>query len=435
LWLVVVLAVSLPVAVLLAAGTGSALVDQYAGTESCKPCHPEQYGHFLESSHRKYVRPATTDTVGGDFVTNNILKAGDYDNTMTTRDGQFFVRTVGPDGKYREYRCESVIGFTYKQRYSTTLPDGRRYALPVQWNVHEKKWVDYHGLAREKPGTGHFWCDPETSLGLACAGCHFTGVDLLPVKGSHIPRVVAAEQTIGCEACHGPCKQHVDQPKDPAAVLSLRTLSAQRQVDLCGQCHSRGRDPQAGTEYPFLFRPGDRLAAKYALVEPLIGKTTDAFWADGQALQHHQQYTDYIASAHYLRAGMTCTACHDPHRRAQPAMVKVAGNDLCLDCHTDFKGDDPLKNHTRHDPKKEGSACIPCHMPRIMKNETPMQTPTHTFWPPNPLKTIAWNTPNACSICHDGTHKDAKQKTPQQVLEELVKWKNAPQPVILKQAK
>jgi len=402
----------------------------YAGSEACKSqeCHPGEYAAYMGSNHQKYVQIATPETVIGDFTENNVLEAGGKKTTMVRRGDQFFIETTGPDGKLHQYRVERTIGHFYKQRYSTTLADGRRYILPVQWNKNEKRWVDYHGLAKTKPGSGKYWCDLGRNTAMTCGGCHGTGIRL---EGDP-PTLVEAEMSIGCEACHGPCAAHCKDEKNPDLIkaISLKNLSQQRQVDVCGKCHCRGKDPETKTDYPYGFLPGDRLLLRYAPVEPVIGKKTGRFWPDGRASGHHQQYIDFVKSAHYTKAGMTCTSCHENHATRPIGVRQIHDgqmpNDLCLACHENRRGDEALRKHTFHDPAREGAVCIDCHMPRLVKNEQPFQLRHHGASKPNPRKAIAWGAPDACSLCH--YHK-AKGDTPQAMLDAMANWGIPPLPI------
>ncbi|MFW6163818.1 MAG: cytochrome c3 family protein [Planctomycetota bacterium] len=409
------------------------LVSGYAGSKACssKDCHPAEYAAFVESNHRKYVQIATPQTVIGDFAENNVLEAGGKKTTMVRRGDAFFIRTTGPDGRLHEYRVQRTIGHDYKQRYSTTLADGRRYILPVQWNKNEKRWVDYHGLAKTKPGSGQYWCDLDRNTAMTCGGCHGTGVTLV----GDPPKLLEAEMSIGCEACHGPAAAHCKDEKNPDLIkaISLKSLSQQRQVDVCGKCHCRGEDPETRTDYPAGFLPGDRLSLTYAPVEPTIGKKTGRFWPDGRASGHHQQHIEFVRSPHYTKAGMTCISCHENHASHPIGVRRLKDdqqpNDLCLACHEDLQGAEALKEHTFHDPAKEGAVCIDCHMPRLVKNEQPFQLHHHGASIPNPRKALAWGAPDACSLCH---YHQEKGDTPKAMLAAMVKWGIPPQPIKVK---
>jgi len=402
---------------------------EYAGIESCKECHKKQYDVFMASQHRKYVQVVSPQSVIGDFETNNVLEVGGAKTTMIRRGDDFFVETTGPDGKLHEYKAVHTIGFYFKQRYETVLEDGRRYVLPVQWNKNEKRWVDYHGLKKEKPGSGHYWSDPQRALAVTCAGCHGTGVKLFPAPTAERPKIVESDMTVSCEACHGACGPHVADPDNKALYppISLKNLDPRRQVDVCGKCHTRGEDAEHGFGYPYDFKVGERLHLKYAFVEPTIGKDASRFWADGRSKGHHQQQIDFVTSAHYTKAGMTCISCHDP---MAGGLLKLkddqAPNDLCLSCHTDLVEAAALQKHSGHDPTKEGALCVGCHMPKIIKNEQPMQLHHHGASIPNPRKTLLWGTPNACSICHNDP---AKNDSPQRMIDAMTQW-NMPVPPV-----
>src|SRR6266568_4853187 len=46
----------------------------------------------------------------------------------------------------------------------------------------------------------------------------------------------------GCEGCHGPAGDHVDDPGDPSKIFSFKRASAQKINDRCLECHSSGKD-------------------------------------------------------------------------------------------------------------------------------------------------------------------------------------------------
>ncbi|NQT86508.1 hypothetical protein HQ560_07060, partial [bacterium] len=210
-------------------------------------------------------------------------------------------------------------------------------------------------------------------------------------------------------------------------AISLKNLPPRRQVDVCGKCHTRGEDAEHGFGYPYDFQVGDRLHLKYAFVEPVIGKETKRFWPDGRSKSHHQQQIDFVQSAHFTKAGMTCVSCHAPMAGGVLKLKEnQTPNDLCTACHTNRKGDDALKAHTRHDPTKEGAVCVDCHMPRIITNEQPMQLRFHGASIPNPRKTQLWGSPNACSMCHNDPKKN---DSPQRMIDEMVKWGIPPLPI------
>jgi tetratricopeptide (TPR) repeat protein len=76
-------------------------------------------------------------------------------------------------------------------------------------------------------------------------------------------------------------------------------------------------------------------------------------------------------------------------------------NDACMPCHEE-KVNDPVA-HTHHPAESKGSQCISCHMP--MTAFARMNRSDHSMLPPSPSATLAYQSPNACNICH--TDKEA----------------------------
>jgi predicted CXXCH cytochrome family protein len=176
-------------------------------------------------------------------------------------------------------------------------------------------------------------------------GCHTTNYD--PAKKTW------SETGATCESCHGPGSEHT--AGDENAIVKPKTLEKPRQVMICGQCHSAGKDPSGKYAFPVGFRPGDDLTKCFVDSKPT---------GPGR----NQQYSEFIQSKMYAE-GIGCTTCHDPHGRTglQYQLVKPV-NDLCLPCHkakiTDMK---------THAPTAAADAtCASCHM----------HGGVHTFIPP-----------------------------------------------------
>lgn len=54
--------------------------------------------------------------------------------------------------------------------------------------------------------------------------------------------------------------------------------------------------------------------------------------------------------------------------------------------------------HTHHPAESKGNLCISCHMP--MTEFARMRRTDHSMLPPTPAATLAYNSPNACTHCH-----------------------------------
>jgi tetratricopeptide (TPR) repeat protein len=102
-----------------------------------------------------------------------------------------------------------------------------------------------------------------------------------------------------------------------------------------------------------------------------------------------------------------CSNCHNAHSGKRLA----EGNALCMSCH------EPKYNteaHHFHKINTEGAQCISCHMPvkTYMGND---HRRDHSFRIPRPDQSIVWDTPNACTGCH-------QEKSNKWAAEAVKKW-------------
>jgi predicted CXXCH cytochrome family protein len=107
------------------------------------------------------------------------------------------------------------------------------------------------------------------------------------------------------------------------------------------------------------------------------GPALSDYWADAtHSKSHHQQYPDFVSSAHYRNEKILvgCSDCHDMHgghsfERALVADPHAPDSPLCMNCH----GND-LPSTAVHTQAMLGAAhgaatasCIDCHMNKTAK--------------------------------------------------------------------
>jgi hypothetical protein len=166
-----------------------------------------------------------------------------------------------------------------------------------------------------------------------CFGCHTTAST---TEGRFDPAVLMPGVT--CEACHGPCRQHVaaaeqghfDQAR--AAVFNPGKLDPVDSVDFCGACHATFWDVKLAGE-----------AGVAALRSQPHRLQSSRCWKEGDAR-------------------LTCVACHNPHR---PLVREAPAYDQrCLSCHV-LSGPVVSGDHPGP-PCKAGkpASCATCHMPK-----------------------------------------------------------------------
>lgn len=375
-------------------------------------------------------------------------------------DGKYkmeFTNLINPSDPNSPLVREAMLNYgggVYKQRYLTSFsPSESLHMLPLQFNASgdeangdrtRKVWRDYHldwwlPVVVADPTTSVFNLIPAAgkSFDLNCASCHFTGFSIAKnattgdytasavedANGEIHPLTgVQQELNVGCETCHGPGSEHQDAFGLGKFIVTPGNLTAERESVICGQCHSRpkgtydgitGNDSPLNADGKMLF-PGTSRADYLAGQTSRNDATTSDLWADQHSKSHHQQYTDFIASAKYRNGSAlkTCTACHDVHAPGtdRHQLSGTTDNTLCLSCHTDVVSGD-------HQVAKIGAAlhagapalCIDCHSVKTAKSGAGEQDwaggdiSSHRFDVPRVATTtdampIPFN--NSCGVCH-----------------------------------
>lgn len=237
-----------------------------------------------------------------------------------------------------------------------------------------------------------------------CASCHFTGFSLdaktleaaafvtpsgLPWKSTE-QRI---EGNLGCEFCHGPGKEHRAAATSGHAgqfIVHPGLLAAEREMMLCGQCHSRpvGNDSLGMRNQPPLNQDNQmapsgtrRKVWRAQYTTRADGEPGKDFWDDGiHSRKNRQQFSDLLKSKKYVNPRMlvTCTDCHDIHAGttdplSNPRGLTATDNSLCLKCHstegTTGAGATLHLLHTVISSVRMGAEfrCVSCHMDQVGK--------------------------------------------------------------------
>ena len=235
--------------------------------------------------------------------------------------------------------------------------------LPVTWYPLIQRW----GMS---PGYDH--PDHEDfgrQVTHSCLFCH-NGYPLFPEPSDRFGQrnVFRTElpSGIGCHRCHGPGGDHVKLASSGRAaagqirqsILNPARLSAERQLDVCLQCHLEAaaaapRFRRSGRPV-YSFQPGESLAdyiVHFDLGEPDAKDPPDRFEIDSAGYRMRR-------SACFRLSGgaLTCTACHDPHRKLRGEEADRHYRDRCLSCHN-------RPSIAVHGETPPGD-CTACHMPK-----------------------------------------------------------------------
>ncbi|HDR67876.1 MAG TPA: tetratricopeptide repeat protein [Bacteroidaceae bacterium] len=393
---------------------------QYVGRQICSECHEKEFNLFLGSDHDHAMDHAGDSTVLGNFNNVEFTHFG-ITSRFYRKDDKYFVYTEGPEGRMGEYEIMYTFGIRPLQQYLVEFPGGRLQCLPIAWDTRPsanggQRWFHLYGNERIEPDDMLYWTRVTQNWNYMCAECHSTNLR----KNYHYEEkayyTTWSEIDVSCEACHGPCSEHVKwagvveaggDPEsfpglgltirlkdtdnatwifDPGSATARRSVPRQsdRLVQMCSRCHSRR---SAVTED--YFHGGSLLNTHWpSLLEEGL------YFPDGQILDEVYVYGSFLQSK-MVTAGVICKDCHEPHS----GKVYVPGNALCYRCH--MASEYGTREHHFHDPAQEGALCYECHMhERTYMVVDPRRD--HSIRIPRPDLSDRLGTPNSCNQCHTG---------------------------------
>lgn len=373
------------------------VMPRYAGAESCRECHAAEFGKWQGSHHGLAERKVDGKLDGAAFEPPKEIKAGTQVSEAHVVDGKLALTTAGLKSAKETFTPERVIGVDPLRQFLVAAPGGRFQTMELAWDPHKQEWFDVYGNEDRQPGEWGHWTGRGMTWNQMCASCHNTRVRKNYEAKDDSYHTTMAEMTVGCEACHGPMKAHVEWQKaypqkkgDP----NLVKLSRDQVLDTCGTCHARR------VELTGDFVPGDKFFDHFALSIP---DESELFYPDGQVHDEDYEFTSFLGSKMHA-AGVRCMDCHEPHTSKN----LVEGNALCMRCHGSpvpvVQGVavapqiiDP--DHSFHKVGTPGSRCVDCHMPETTYMQRHARR-DHGFTIPDPLLTKEHNIPNACARCH-----------------------------------
>ena len=389
----------------------------FVGSAACRSCHAAESDAWSRSHHRSAMADASDATVLGRFD-GATIRVGSTATSFFTRDGKFFARTNGADGKLAEYEIKYTFGVYPLQQYLVALAGGRLQALTIAWDARAadeggQRWFPLYPDSRSSDDELH-WTRPAQNWNYMCADCHSTGVRKNYDAIADTFRTTWSEVSVGCEACHGPGSRHVawagtaasarERARDTTMGLTVQlderrgvawTVNAStgnaarshvrtsdRELQVCAQCHSRRRQLSdgyvAGKSFYDFYRPA-------LLADPL-------YYADGQQRGEVYEWGSFLQSRMNAH-GVTCSDCHEPHS----GTLRAPGSSVCARCHSAAKYDS--REHDHHATATARVDCLSCHMPATTYMRIDARR-DHSFRIPRPDLTVQIGTPNACASCH-----------------------------------
>jgi len=375
----------------------------YAGSESCRECHEKAFIAWTASNHGLAERKVRMELDEKAFTPKLTLTQGNNSSeTFLTGDHTPGILTRGIDNQRHPYNIFRIIGNDPLRQFLIPAANGRLQTCDVSYDPKKNELFNVYGNEERNPGDWGAWTGQGMNWNSMCAACHNTRLrkEYEPQTDTYHTRMV--EMSVGCEACHGPMKDHVtwqnhkpaydgkNQPHDP----TLRKFTRDQMLDTCGACHAR-RSEITGD-----LVPGESFSDHFSLT---VADETDIFYPDGQVREEDYEFAPFLSSKMH-HAGIRCVDCHDPHTGKR----LLAGNALCMRCHGG--GTQPpapfiiptLHGHHKEDSK--GNDCTGCHMP-VTSYMQRHPRHDHGFTIPDPQLTLDFSVPNACNRCHND--KDA----------------------------
>jgi predicted CXXCH cytochrome family protein len=230
-----------------------------------------------------------------------------------------------------------------------------------------------------------------------CKGCHTTGMTALEQTTN--------ENYVGCEACHGLGRDHINNGGDVDKIVSSNS------ADICGRCHNGNQSHDSGqwmTEYS----PGMNLSD----IEGLKLIPVDPQKLPPPVIDIHPSltYNMWLVSAHgkapdrniQIRGKewtgpISCVACHNPHYSNNAFQLVMEPEKLCAECHSQ---DAVLKGSGAKGVEDTRSlhTAIPCYSCHMNEGNHLMKV----LRPDDP--DLAENRTDSCSDCH--MDKDRKKR-------------------------
>jgi tetratricopeptide (TPR) repeat protein len=301
------------------------------------------------------------------------------------------------------YPITQVMGGKNVFYFLTPLERGWLQVLPVAFDVRRQEWFDTTASAMRHFGDRRdealYWKERPLTFNTSCFSCHVSQLSKNYDLKADSYHTTWAEPGINCETCHGPSAEHAPlfrqlptnrpAPKDLKLIV-ISKLSIEQRNATCAPCHAKM------SPLTMNFAPGERYFDHF----DLVGFESADFYPDGRDLGENYTYTQWRVSPCAKSGKLDCIHCHTSSGRYRFKNAAKA-NDACLPCHAERVKNAPA--HTRHEAGTPGNECISCHMP--MTEFARMRRSDHSMRPPTPATTLAYQSPNACNLCH--TNHDA----------------------------
>jgi hypothetical protein len=323
----------------------------YVGDQVCRSCHEEKAKTYSETAHHFASSWPSPQTMKGSFTPDsNVMKTASpfltFEMTQTEQ-GYFQTATEKISATKKVTRTEriDIVGGSARKGQSYLFWKGDQlFQLPVTYWTETDGWVNSPSYP---DGSPHF----DKAIIPRCLECHASYFEWMPPPVNRY-RKTSLILGIFCEKCHGPGRQHASlhrtkaslPPGTAEAIVNPASLPRDRQIDVCGLCHSGNGTP---IQPALSFLPGDVLEDYVDI----------PYYSPGEAVDVHGNQLQMLRRSKCFQSSstMTCSTCHDVHTPQEDA---AGFSPHCLTCHQPKQCGQFSKQGERI-----VNRCIDCHMP------------------------------------------------------------------------
>lgn len=350
----------------------------FVGSQQCRECHRDIWDSF-QTHPMSHSMAVTSDTAAPeDYDRRTSFTAGRCRYRVDRTETGVKHHEIAGDAAGRTIYDQAVdvqyaMGSGKRGRSYIIDRDGILFMSPISW--YSEKGQGRWDLSPSYPVEGHQRF--ERRIVDRCVSCHVGLANPQPGAPDRYQTPAFLENSIGCERCHGPGKEHVQLHKsavdaattDP--IVNPSKLDPSRREAVCNQCHLQGQENVLRYgRTDFDFRPGMHLGDVWSV---LLEGTRVA--EDDDSTKAVSQVEQMMASRCYRESKGTlgCTSCHDPHRSVSDVKRVEHYRAKCLACHTDRGCSESTA--IRRQTSAEDS-CVACHMSKLDANDVPHTSQT-----------------------------------------------------------
>ena len=327
----------------------------FVGSQACAGCHAAQHTAWQGSQHQLAMQHATPASVLGNFDGAHFTYAG-VTSTFFRRDGKYFVRTDGPDGKLADFEIKYTFGVAPLQQYLIELPGGRMQALSIAWDTRPRsqggqRWYHLYPKERITHTDPLHWTGAAAELELHVRRVPFDRRAQELRRGDRTPsRPPGRRSTSAARPVTAPARRTSTWAQNKSGSPGTRSHDNGLLVRFderagvhwvmdaaTGNSHAQraAHEPQGDRDLRRVPRAARADLGGLRAGQPLADThqpallTRGLYEADGQMRDEVYNYGSFLQSRMYQQ-GVTCSDCHDPHS----GKLRAPGNGVCYQCHS-----------------------------------------------------------------------------------------------------